>query len=118
MIDNLTLALSLISILGSAITVWLAYKIYKFNRLSKGWIAVTVAFVLIIFRRCLGFLNDYGMYPDMKDEITLFANLLQIVISLDYIWGFWNILKDFESFNLAGKQCAEKASAFNRKKKR
>ena len=44
--------------------------------------------------------------------------LLQVVISLDYIWGFWNILKDFENFSIVEKHCATKATVFNAGKKK
>lgn len=116
--DAITLVIGAISIAACAVSAWLAYRIYAYVRLSSGWMAIVWAFVLMVVRRCVGFLSDFNMYEGMRSEILLFENLLQVVISLLFIWGFWTMLKNFQRFEVVEKQAAAKIKAFTSKRKR
>ena len=100
-----------ISIAGSLIAAYLSYIIYKYNRLSSDWLSITLAFVLIIFRRLLGFASELGMYPESRELMKSTESILLPVISALYIWGFWSMKKTFDKYALVEKNVSAKLSA-------
>lgn len=114
--DYTNLILGILSIVGSAITAYLAYGIYRHNRLSKAWLMVVVAFVLIIFRRTLGYAMDMGYLADLKVALKEIEGVLLLVISVLYIIGFWSMKKNFENFDVIEKKTKEKIKAINAKR--
>ena len=71
--STFNLITGIISIIGGVITTWLCYRIYKFNRVSKWWIAVIVAFILIIIRRFLGFASDFKLFS--TENLMILKNI-------------------------------------------
>jgi hypothetical protein len=112
---DLNLVFGILSIIGSIITVYLSYTIYTYNRISKGWLAVIVAFVLIICRRSIGFVTDSGFFPEFKTLMKSIEGLLLLIISLLYIWGFWSMKKNFERFDIVEKKTIQVANALKEK---
>ncbi len=106
----------ILSIIGSIIAAYLSYAIYKYNRLNKAWLAVTIAFVLIVFRRGIGFATDFGLLPELSKILKSVEGILLLVISLLYIWGFWSMKKSFETFDVIEKKVGEKIKEMSRKK--
>ena len=107
MVDTFSIVVGVLSIIGSIITVYLCQKIYLFNRLSKWWSAVTMAFVLIVFRRGIGFLRDFNVYPAYTETLRFSENILLLAISALYIVGFVAMLRNFENFDVVEKRTKE-----------
>jgi len=105
---DLNLIVGILSILLSVVAAWYSYEIYKSNRLTKGWLAVTLAFVIMIIRRVIGFFS--GDYPDLevRNYMKMTEFVLQIVISLLYIYGFWVMKKRFENFDVVENETETK----------
>jgi hypothetical protein len=118
MIDFVSVSIGVLSIIACAIAAWFAYKIKAYNRLSSGWMAVVWAFVLIVLRRGMGLVHEINMGIGMEDQLLLVQNMLQVIISLLFIWGFWSVLKSFECFEVTEKRCVAKLDEFNKKPKR
>ena len=118
MINALNFALGIVSILAAAVTAVFAYNIYRHNRLSKPWLAVILAFALMIVRRIVGFSLDLDLYADMKDLISLTENVLMVASSLLFIWGFWAMRKNFQRFDIVEKRSKENIAEFNNRKKK
>jgi hypothetical protein len=117
-VDTFTFTMGILSIIGSLIAAYLSYIIYKYNRLSKAWLAVTVAFVLIIFRRGIGFISDFELLPEWRFFLKTTESILLVVISLLYIWGFWSMKKNFESFEVVEKKVKDKINLLGKKDKK
>jgi hypothetical protein len=75
---------------------WLSYKIYKFNRLSKGWLAIVAAFLLQALRRLVQLYYDYS--GDVLNIV--FDRAVMLFISLLIFIGLWSMLNNFENFEL------------------
>lgn len=89
LLDGAALALQLMA-------AWFGYKIYRFNRLSTGWIALIIAFLIQVVRRIFQVYYDYvGVNIDI-----LFDRILMFFISLLLVIGLWSMLKNFENFDL------------------
>jgi len=124
--ENVSLVIGIISLAACVVTAMLAYMIYRYNRTGVSILPVVAAFVLMFVRRGMGFVRELAMYPDMNTFIVLAENVLQVVISLLFIWGFWMMLKNFQRFEVVEKYSKEKAASFkncechlkNKKRKR
>jgi len=116
--ENVSLVIGIISLAACVVTALLAYKVHRYNRTGMGFMGVVIAFALMFFRRGIGFVREFGMYSDLKPLMLLTENILQVVISLLFIWGFWCMLKNFERFEVVEKQSKTKTTEFNRKKRR
>ena len=116
MAEELNIILNGLSIVGSIIAAYFSYEIYKYNRVDRSWLAVTAAFVLIIFRRGMGAAYDLGFFPELGEALKSAEGALLVLISILYIWGFWSMKKRFESFDIVEKEAGKKAKAFEGKK--
>lgn len=98
-IFTVTFVIGILSIVGSLIAAYLAYVVYKYNFISRGWLALSLAFILIIFRRCLRLIIEFGAAPNMTTAIIFTENILLLIISALNIWGLWSLKKSFDSLN-------------------
>ncbi len=113
---DLTGIVMITSIIMSLFVAFLSVKIYRYNRLSKAWIAVTLAFILVVVRRSIGFAVDYRIFSGTQPFPTYLEAWLQLLISFLYIAGFWSMKKNFERFDVVEKQARAKAEAFEKTK--
>ncbi len=104
--------------IGSVIAAYLTYAIYRYNRLSPGWLALAIAFILIVFRRSIGFAIDRGYATAIQPYLKASEGVLLLIISLFNIWGLWAMKKNFENFEVVEKKVRERVNAFTKKKKR
>lgn len=98
-IDFLSMALQFAAL-------YFAYRIYRFNRLSKGWLALICAFFIQGIRRGVTMIQDTKLV-DISAGIT-FDRALMFVISLLIVVGLWTMYKNFESFEVITKQIGKK----------
>ncbi len=90
---------------------WFAYKLYRFNRLSFGWIAFIVAFIVQVIRR--GFQIYYDSFNLVMN--SLLDRSLMLLISLLLFVGLWSMLKSFENFEIVEKKVKFKLNRGKRK---
>lgn len=110
------LIVGIFSVVGSLITAYFSYIIYKYNRLSKEWFAVTIAFILLVFVRVIDFADEIGMFPNLNPVVLkLWNGSLLITISVLFVLGFWNMKKNFETFEVVEKKTEEKIKKFRSK---
>jgi len=92
------------------IAAFLGYKIYKFNRLNKWWLALIVAFIVQGIRRVFTIFEDAGN-PLITSNV-LFDRTLMFIISLLIVIGLWAMIKNFESFDIVANKIKEKSKKF------
>ncbi len=104
---------------GSLVAAYLAYEVYKYDRLSKAWLSVVAALLLLSVNGLLNLAQELGTFPILTGEIALFARnyLLQSIILLLFLFGFWGMKYKFESFEILEKRVEEKVRSFMRRVK-
>ena len=118
MMLDINYVIGVISILGSLISAYFSYEIYKYNRLSKAWLSVSTAFVIMVFLRIVTFTLEFDLFPQLLNFLRLIGDILFLVISGLYIWGFWSMKKNFENFEIVEKKTREKAISFHKSRKK
>src|SRR3989344_3503151 len=114
---NWNLVFGILSIIGSILAAYFSYGVYRYNRLSKAWLAVTVAFILVILERCIRFIADVGYFSDLKLTLDSLEGSILLIVSVLFIWGLSSMRKNFEKFDVVEKKAGEKAQNFNNNKK-
>ena len=90
------------------IAVYFSFRIYDYNRLAKGWLALTVALALMGFHLVLILFVVLG-YPELTGiGIILDRFLIPLMISAFLVSGLWSMYKKFESFEVVEKKIKEK----------
>jgi hypothetical protein len=98
---DISLVLSLAQIVIQFIAAYFSYKIYLFNRGNYGWISVTIALVLMSFRRITVLVLGFNYMPAFSGLISSLDKLvLPSLISILLFIGLWSMLKDFERFEI------------------
>lgn len=106
--------MAIIQIIIQFIAAFFSYKIYTYNRVAKPWLAVTVAFILMGFRRITALLTGFGYLPNLEGLLLwLDRILLPFLISVFLVWGIWTMLKQFESFDVIERKMTEKMKKFS-----
>jgi len=100
------ITLGIFSIVLQLLAAYFGYRIYKFNRMSKWWLALVLAFIVQGIRRIFTTLADMGnstfLFPSFVDRALMF------VISLLMVIGVWAMMKNFENFEVVEKQTKRK----------
>lgn len=105
MIISLNSVLGIIQILLQAIAVFYSYKIYSFNRLSRGWLAVSFALVLMTFRRITALLIELKILPNLEGWLAHVDRIiLPTLISIFLLIGLYGMFKNFENFDVVEKK--------------
>jgi len=78
--------------------------IYRFNRLSKWWIALILAFLVQGIRRGVQIYTDLG-YGSLGVSLD---RSLMLVISFLMVVGLWAMMKNFEQFDVVSSKVREK----------
>ena len=99
---------------GSLVAAYLAYEVYRYDRLSRAWLSVVGALLLLSVNGVLNLAHELGTFPILTGEIALFAKnyLLQSMILLLLLFGFWGMKYKFESFEILEKRVGEKVRSF------
>jgi hypothetical protein len=93
--------LGIFQIVVQFVAAYFSYKIYLFNKENYGWISVTVALVLMSFRRITALLIGLKYISALGGWVALLDRLiLPSIISLLLFGGLWSMLKNFENFRV------------------
>ncbi len=109
MANTVNVTLMLLQILIQLGALYASYIIYKYNRLNKAWLAVTLALFLMTLRRVTALLIELGILTQLQGPIK-FADsiLLPFVISIFLFAGLINMKKQFETFDIIEKKIDNK----------
>lgn len=100
------------------VAAYSAYIIYQYNRISKAWLAVIIALILMTLRRVTVLLINFDILPQLTGSIQLFDSIvLPFLISIFLAWGMWTMAKSFRGFELLEKKVSEKFLKYKRIKK-
>jgi hypothetical protein len=89
-----------------------AWRIFLFNRMDRGWIAIVFAMVLMAARRVLnlflqaGFISPMPIFSEMDTWI-------QLLISVSVVTGMYSMYKSFEGFAIVDAKATKKVAEFS-----
>jgi hypothetical protein len=105
MIDSILL-LDVLAVVLQLMASYFAYRIFKFNRLNKRWLALVLAFLVQTVRRGVQVCVDLNIL-----SLNVFIDrVLMFIISLLMIVGLWTMMKNFENFEVVEKNVGYKLS--------
>lgn len=94
-----------LQIVIQAVAVYYSYKIFSFNRLNKGWLALTVALILMTFRRITALLIEMNFLASFSGWLAHIDRIvLPTLISIFLLIGLFVMLKNFENFEVVEKK--------------
>lgn len=97
--------LAILQIIIQAVAVYYSYKIYEFNRLNKGWLALTVALILMTFRRITALLIELSLLSNLSGWLAQTDRvILPTLISIFLLVGLYFMYKNFENFEVVEKE--------------
>lgn len=107
--------LGILQIVIQFVAAYFSFIIYKYNRLNKAWLAITVALAIIAFRRITALTIELGVFAELGGTIEFVDRiLLPFVISVLLFGGLWSMKKSFESFEVVEKRVREKIPFFGK----
>lgn len=106
---ELIVILDVLAVILQLAAAWFAYRIYRFNRLSKWWLALVLAFCIQGLRRGFQGYIDLGYGQNLS---PILDRSLMFVISLLIVVGLFAMLKNFEGFEVVANKVRQKAKAF------
>jgi len=101
---NFIIILDIFAVLFQLAAAYFAFRIYRFNRLSKWWIALIVAFLVQAVRRGIQIYSDLG-YGSLGTSLD---RSLMLLISVLMVMGLWAMMKNFEQFDIVSSKVKEK----------
>lgn len=114
--------LSILDLLLQLTAAFFSYQIYTFNKLSKGWLAVPIGFLLLAVRRIILYFSVRGYIPAISGVSPLVESLLvPFLISIMLVFGIWAMYNNFQKFSLVEMDVEKKVQSFKKsqiKKKR
>jgi hypothetical protein len=114
MTDSILMFLGAFSIVFQLSAAYIAYSIYRFDRMSKWWLVIVFAFILMGVRRVFALWGDFSLLV-VGNEVY-FDRSLAFLTSLLVNIGLWSMMKSFHSFDLVAKKVRDKAKKFAGKK--
>jgi hypothetical protein len=101
-------------VIGSLVAAFLAYEVYKYDRLSKAWLAVVAALALLSIDGFLDLFLSLGTLSPAEGSLLTFfqTHLLHSFTLLLFIFGFWGMKYKFESFEIVEKHVEAKIKNF------
>lgn len=100
------LGFGILSIVLQFLAAYLGYRIYKFNRMSKAWLLIILAFLIQGVRRIITFYDDINLISITNN--VLIDRSLMFLISLFMAIGLLAMMKRFESFEIIEKETKKK----------
>ncbi|MSR86312.1 hypothetical protein EXS74_02870 [Candidatus Woesearchaeota archaeon] len=98
---------------------FLAYRIYTFHNLSKGWLTVPLGFFLMGIRRILATSNYLGYFQNSFLSLEYVDSVfIPLIITLLLVFGLWAMYHNFQSFSLVQSGVEKKVQAFKKSQRR
>ena len=95
---------------------YLSYRIYKFNRVNKGWLMVTIALILMAVGRIFAVVLLLGWANELPPIVAFIDSLvLPFLISVFLLIGLYSMFRNFVSFDIVEKNVQDKIKNFKKK---
>lgn len=92
-------------IIVQAVAAVYAYKIYAYNRLNRGWVAMIFALILMTLRRITALLIEFKLFSNFDGWLAYTDRIvLPSLISILLFIGLYVMFKDFENFEVVEKK--------------
>ena len=109
---------SILDILLQSTAAFFSYQIYTFHKLSKGWLAVPLGFVLMGLRRIFIYSYTQGYIGALPSISPILDSLIvPFLVSLMLVFGIWAMYNNFQTFSLTEKEVEEKVQDFKKRAK-
>jgi hypothetical protein len=82
------------AIICQCLSIYLGYKIFTFNKLSKWWLALVLAFLIQGIRRIITTIEDNSLV--VATNAIFLDRILAFVISALFLIGLYSVLTKFE----------------------
>jgi high-affinity Fe2+/Pb2+ permease len=116
---TLNFIIGIISIILIFVASFFAYKVYKFNKQAKSWLAIYLGFVTQALYGTLTYFKSNSYLSSITSEtMNSILGILLLIASAFFAWGFWNMNKSFESFSVIQSKTKEKIEQFVSKNKK
>jgi hypothetical protein len=109
--------IAVVSLITQLAAAYYSYVIYTYHRLSKGWLAVSVALLVLAFRSVTSLLLVFGLFEGDGLLEALDLLVLPILIGGLLLVGVWSMKKNFDLFEVVEKKTKEKAKTFDKRRK-
>ena len=106
------LGFGVLSIILQFLTAYFGYRIYKFNRMSKWWLVLILAFLIQGVRRIITFYYDINLISITNN--ILIDRSLMFLISFFMAVGLLTMMKRFEKFEFIEKETKRKIAGLKR----
>lgn len=112
--------IGMVSLIGQLIAVWMAYRIYRHNRVNKGWLAIVAALGVMLLRRFTSLALLLGLGgADYTETLRLWdRSLIPLIVTVLLLIGIWSMKKSFDSFAVVERQTIDKVGSLLMSKKR
>lgn len=116
-VDITSVVLVCLQILIQIVAIYFTYVVYKYNRLNKVWLSVTVALALMTVRRIIALGIELEIFANSEAIEFTDRALIPLAVSTLLLGGLWSMKRSFESFEILEKKVREKALKMGKKKK-
>jgi hypothetical protein len=104
------LVLGILSIILQFLAAYFGYQIYKFNRMSKAWLLIIIAFLIQGVRRVITSYEDLSLIS-ITNKVLIDRSLM-FLISFFMAIGLLAMMNRFENFEVIDKETKKKVRSF------
>lgn len=102
-------SLLLVAVAIQIVAAYFSFVIFRFNRLSTNWLALTWGIMFIALGTTLSILAEYDTVPAFTRELLFTGQIaIPILASLLMAFGLWGMKKNFEYFEVVEKEATTK----------
>jgi hypothetical protein len=116
---ELSTIMQFLAAIFTLIAAYFSFVIYRYNRQSKSWLAITLALSILFVRRVIGFYiiaYDTGYIEDITNFLD--RPLIPLIVSILFLLGLYGMKKNFESFEVLKDKVQAKLKVFKRRVKK
>jgi len=102
-------SLLLVAVAIQIVAAYFSFAIFRFNRISTNWLALTWGIMSIALGTIITVLAEYETVPGYTKELLFTGQIvLPILASLLMAFGLWGMKKNFEYFEVVEKEATTK----------
>jgi len=114
--EPLTLGLYVVALVISALGTYFAFRVNReYRAVSKGWMILSIAALLITLHRALILADYVGTLGLPFEDVRLMSGVIYLLVSLAILVGAWRVKEMSESYRLVHKEAMESIQELDRK---
>ncbi|GEM_PF-3746079 len=115
MLFDVEFAVIVLSLLLQLSAAFFSYSIYLRHRNYMPWLAITIALILMTFRRMFSLFISIDAFSEFGMEISFLDRVVVPLISSSvFFYAFWSIKQEFDSAAAAADKSAGKIKRLSR----